>query len=180
MIIDIIVLIAFALAIIKGLRSGLIVAVFSIVAFIIGIVAALKLSTVVAAWLAESTNINTQWLPFIAFAAVFFLVVFAIRAIAKLIEKAVDLAWMGWANKLGGVLGYALLYLLILSVLFFYAEQMKLLTPETIAASRTYTYIEPLGPKVMDTIGNVLPVFSNMFSQLEHFFEKLGTQMKPQ
>lgn len=180
MIIDIVVLIAIALAIIKGLRSGLIIAVFSIIAFIIGLVAALKLSTVVAAWLAQSTNINTQWLPFIAFAAVFFLVVFAIRAVAKLIEKAVDLAWMGWANKLGGVLGYAVLYLLILSVLFFYAAQMKLLTEETIAASRTYEFIQPLGPKVIDAIGVVLPIFSNMFSQLEDFFEKLGTQMKPQ
>ena len=180
MIIDIIVVIAMALAIIKGLRSGLIVAVFSIIAFIVGLVAALKLSTVVAAWLAESTNLNTQWLPIIAFAGVFFLVVFAIRAVAKLIEKAVDLAWMGWANKLGGVLGYAVLYLLILSVLFFYATQMKLFTAETIAASKTYSFIQPLGPLVIDTIGNVLPVFSNMFSQLEDFFEKLGTQMKPQ
>jgi membrane protein required for colicin V production len=179
MIIDIIVLIALSLAVIKGLRSGLIVAVFSIIAFVIGLVAALKLSTVVAAWLAQSTQINTQWLPFIAFAGVFFLTVFAIRAIAKLIEKAVDLAWMGWVNKLGGVLGYAALYLLILSVLFFYAAQMKLFTPETIAASRTYAYIQPLGPTVIDTIGTVLPIFSNMFSQLEDFFEKLGTQMKP-
>ena len=180
MIIDIVVLIALALAVIKGLRSGLIVAVFSIIAFVVGLVAALKLSTVVAAWLAQSTEINTQWLPFIAFAVVFFLTVFAIRAIAKLIEKAVDLAWMGWANKLGGVLGYAVLYLLILSVLFFYAAQMKLFTAETIAASRTYEYIQPLGPTVIDTIGSVLPIFSNMFSQLEDFFEKLSTQMKPQ
>ena len=86
MIIDIIVVIAMALAIIKGLRSGLIVAVFSIIAFIVGLVAAIKLSTVAAAWLAESTNINTQWLPIIAFAGVFFLVVFSIRAVAKLIE----------------------------------------------------------------------------------------------
>ncbi|NCU04715.1 MAG: CvpA family protein [Chitinophagaceae bacterium] len=179
MIIDIIVLIAVALAIIKGLRSGLIVAVFSIIAFVIGLVAALKLSTVVAAWLAESTSISTQWLPFIAFAAVFFLTVFAIRAVAKLIEKAVDLAWLGWANKLGGVAGYAILYLLILSVLFFYAAQMKLFAEETIAESRTYSFIQPLGPTVIDTIGAVVPIFSNMFTQLENFFEKLGTQMKP-
>lgn len=179
MIIDIIVLVAVALAIIKGLRSGLIVAVFSIIAFVIGLVAALKLSTVVAAWLAQSTNINTQWLPFIAFAAVFFITVFAIRAVAKLIEKAVDLAWLGWANKLGGVAGYAILYLLILSVLFFYAAQMKLFAAETIAESRTYSFIQPLGPTVIDTIGSVIPIFSNMFTQLETFFEKLGTQMKP-
>jgi hypothetical protein len=33
---------------------------------------------------------------------------------------------------------------------------------------------------VINAIGIVLPIFSNMFSQLEDFFEKLGTQIKPQ
>ena len=117
---DIIVIIAMAFAVIKGIRNGLIIAVFSILAFVIGLAAALKLSTVVAAWLSQSTNINMQWLPFIAFALVFFITVFAIRFVAKLIEKAVDMAWMGWVNKLAGVFVYAVLYALILSVLFFY------------------------------------------------------------
>jgi membrane protein required for colicin V production len=104
MFIDILVAIALVFATVKGIRNGLIIAVFSILAFIIGLAAALKLSTVVASWLAQSTNINVQWLPFLAFALVFLLVVLAVRSVAKLIEKAMDLAWMGWLNKLGGVL----------------------------------------------------------------------------
>ena len=177
---DIIVIIAMAFAVIKGIRNGLIIAVFSILAFVIGLAAALKLSTVVAAWLSQSTNINMQWLPFIAFALVFFITVFAIRFVAKLIEKAVDMAWMGWVNKLAGVLVYAVLYALILSVLFFYATQMNLLTSETIAASRTYAIIQPFAPKVIEMIGIVIPIFSNMFTELEAYFEKLGGQLKPQ
>ena len=66
MFIDILVAIALVFATVKGIRNGLIIAVFSILAFIIGLAAALKLSTVVASWLAQSTNINVQWLPFLA------------------------------------------------------------------------------------------------------------------
>ncbi len=45
MLIDIIVVILLVMAIFKGLRKGLIVAVFSFLAFLIGLAAALKLST---------------------------------------------------------------------------------------------------------------------------------------
>ncbi len=180
MFIDILVAIALVFAAIKGIRNGLIIAVFSILAFVIGLAAALKLSTVVAAWLAQSTNINVQWLPFFAFALVFLLVILIVRSVAKLIEKAVDLAWMGWLNKLGGVLVYACMYLLIYSVLLFYSAQLKLLTEEAKTASITYTYIAPFGPKVIEMIGIVLPVFSNMFTELQQFFEKMGKQLQPQ
>jgi membrane protein required for colicin V production len=180
MFIDILVAIALVFATVKGIRNGLIIAVFSILAFIIGLAAALKLSTVVASWLAQSTNINVQWLPFLAFALVFLLVVLAVRSVAKLIEKAMDLAWMGWLNKLGGVLIYACMYLLILSVLFFYGTQLKLITEEARTTSVAYTYIAPVGPKVIEMIGVVIPIFSNMFSELQQFFEKLGTELKPQ
>lgn len=180
MFIDILVAIALVFAVVKGIRNGLIIAVFSILAFIIGLAAALKLSTVVAAWLAQSTNINVQWLPFLAFALVFLLVVLAVQSVAKLIEKAMDLAWMGWLNKLGGVLIYACMYLLILSVLFFYGTQLNLITEEARTTSVAYAYIAPVGPKVIEMIGVVIPIFSNMFSELQQFFEKMGTQLKPQ
>ena len=180
MFIDVLVAIALVFAVVKGIRNGLIIAVFSILAFIIGLAAALKLSTVVAAWLAQSTNINVQWLPFLAFALVFLLVVLAVRSAAKLMEKAMDLAWMGWLNKLGGVLIYACMYLLVLSVLFFYSTQLKLITEEARTTSVAYVYIAPAGPKVIEMIGVIIPVFSNMFSELQLFFERMGTQLKPQ
>jgi membrane protein required for colicin V production len=87
---------------------------------------------------------------------------------------------MGWLNKLGGVLIYACMYLLILSVLFFYGTQLKLITEEARTTSVAYTYIAPVGPKVIEMIGVVIPIFSNMFSELQQFFEKLGTELKPQ
>jgi membrane protein required for colicin V production len=90
------------------------------------------------------------------------------------------MAWMGWVNKLAGILVYALLYALILSVLFFYAAQMNLITAEAIAASRTYPIIQPFGPKVIEMIGILIPLFSNMFTELEAFFEKLGGGLQPQ
>ncbi len=177
MIIDIIFLVFIVLAVFKGFQKGLIIAVFSIAAFIIGLAAALKLSALVAEWLGASTNINTKWLPFIAFVIVFFAVALIIRWGAKLIEKAVEFAFLGWINKIAGIVLYAVLYTFILSVLLFFAVQMHVFTAQTLEESRTYVFIQPWGPKVLEAVGTILPVFSNIFAELQEFFEKLSTRL---
>jgi membrane protein required for colicin V production len=165
------------LAIIKGYQKGLILAVFSIIAFIVGLAAALKLSTVVAAYLKDSISVSAKWLPFIAFALVFLVVVLLVRLGAKFIEKSFQAIMLGWANRIGGILLYSALYLIILSVFIFYAEKLQLIQPATIQSSATYKFIQPWGPKLMDNIGSIIPVFKDMFTELGDFFNALSNKM---
>ena len=97
------------LAIIKGYQKGFILAIFSIIAFIIGLAAALKLSTAVANYLKDSISVSAKWLPFIAFALVFFVVVILVRLGAKLIEKTFQAVMLGWLNRIAGIVLYAAL-----------------------------------------------------------------------
>ena len=177
MIIDIVFLILCVGAIIKGVRNGLIVGVFSLLAFIIGLAAALKLSVVTAGWLAEIIPIDPKWMPLISFAIVFILVVFLVRWAAGLIQKTVEFAWLGWANKLGGILFYLIIYILIFSVVLFYFTQMRLIDQTTIAESRTYEFLEPWGPVVINGFGKLIPLFKNIFADLEEFFERAARQI---
>ncbi|TMI85949.1 MAG: CvpA family protein, partial [Bacteroidetes bacterium] len=110
MILDIIVAVIIILAVIKGYRQGLIVALFSLVAFVIGLAAAIKLSVVAADYIGKAVKISDKWLPVISFAVVFLIVVLLVRFGAKFIQKTVELAMLGWANRVGGVLLYGVLY----------------------------------------------------------------------
>ena len=166
------------LAIIKGYQKGLIIAVFSIIAFIIGLAAALKLSTAVANYLKDSISVSAKWMPFIAFALVFFIVIILVRLGAKLIEKAFQAVMLGWLNRIGGILLYAALYLIILSIFIFYAEKLQLLQPAAIESSQTYPFIKPWGPKVMDNFGRLIPVFKDMFTELGDFFNSLSNKIQ--
>jgi membrane protein required for colicin V production len=166
------------LAIIKGYQKGFIIAIFSIIAFIIGLAAALKLSTAVAAYLKDSISISAKWLPFIAFALVFFAVIILVRLGAKLIERTFQAVMLGWLNRIGGILLYAALYLIILSIFIFYAEKLQLLQPEAINSSQTYHFIQPWGPKVMDNFGRLIPVFKDMFTELGDFFNSLSNKIQ--
>jgi len=157
----------------------LIVALFSLIAFVISIAAALKLSVVAAGYIGKAVNVSDKWLPIISFAVVFLIVVLLVRLGAKFIQKTVELAMLGWANRVGGILLYVSLYILIFSVLLFYADQMNFIKPETKTDSVTYSYIQPWGPKLMDGLGKIIPVFKGMFQDLEDFFDKVSKEVPP-
>lgn len=179
MIFDILVIISLVAAAIRGFRRGLIVAVFSIVAFIIGLAAAMKLSVVVAERIGKAVKISDQWLPVIAFAIVFFIVVLLVRWIAVMIQKSVEFAMMGWLNKLGGILFYVAINVIIFSIILFYAEQMELIKPGFSKESVTYYYIQPVGPSVIGFVGKLIPFFKGMFTSLENFFGDVSNNILP-
>lgn len=171
MVLDLVFAIVIILAALKGYQRGLIVGLFSLVAIIIGLAAAIKLSAVVAGYIGKTVKVSEEWLPLISFAVVFLIVILLIRLGAKAIESAVEVALLGWVNKLGGIILYVAIYTIVFSVLLFYAEQMQLIQPETIEKSMTYSFVQPWGPKAINAFGSVIPIFKDMFGDLEHFFD---------
>ena len=177
MFIDIIFFILMLMALFKGISRGFVVALFSFLAFFIGLAAAIKLSAVVAVHLAENTNLTGFWLPIASFLLVFFVVGFLVRLGARWVQKTIELAWMKWLNRLLGVIFYVVLYIIIFSVLLFYATQINLIKQDTIQASHTYGFIQPWGPYVMEGFGNIFHFFRNMFAELEDFFGNFSKKL---
>jgi membrane protein required for colicin V production len=174
MLIDTVALVLLIISVFKGFTKGFIVALFSFLAFIIGLAAALKLSTLAASYIGNAVNISQRWLPVLAFLVVFLIVALAIRLGAKMLEGVVKLAMLGWLNRLGGIILYILIYFFIFSILLFYAQQLHLLKPETIEASVSYPWIQPIAPKIMSIMGAVIPFFKDMFDQLLQFFQNVS------
>jgi membrane protein required for colicin V production len=177
MLIDIILLGLMIMAVVKGIQRGFIVAMFSMLGFIVGLVAALKLSIVVAAYLDDSVNVSARWLPFIAFGLVFIVVVLLVRLLAAVIQSTMELAMLGWVNRIAGIFLYVIMYILIFSVLLFFAVQMNFFDKDTLDSSSTYRYIKPVGPFFIDGIGALLPWFKDMFAELQEFFERLAEKV---
>jgi len=175
--------IAFAIigiiAIIKGLRKGLVVALFSIIAYIIGLAAALKLSAVAAVYLQQNVSVPGKWLPVLSFALVFLAVVILVNWGGKFIEKAFEIVFLGWANKLAGAALYLVLYTIIFSIILFYADKIHLIKEESFQHSALYPYIKPCGPAVIDNFGKIIPFFKDTFASLENFFDGVSQKIKP-
>lgn len=174
MIIDIAFVLVMILAIFKGFRKGLILGIFSLLAFIIGLAAALKLSVIVAAYLKDSAGSLSKWLPVISFMLVFIAVILLVGLLARLIKKTMQFAMLGWLDSLGGIILYVAIYTIIFSVFLFFASRLFLIEPSTIQDSKMYTYVAPWGPKVIDNLGKIIPIFKDMFTQLQDFFGSLA------
>ncbi len=180
MIIDLAYLFVLIMAALKGIQRGFIVGIFSLVAFIVGLAAALKLSSVVAVRMGESTGISARWLPVISFLAVFIGVVLLVNVGAKIIEKAVEMMMLGIVNRIAGVVLYVLLHTIIFSILLFYATQLGWIGDQTIRDSRVYGWVQPVGPLVIDGLGKLFPMFSDLFEQLKEFFQKVSEKIPEQ
>lgn len=161
-------------AVYKGYTRGFIVSIVSFCAIIIGLAAAVKLSAIVANWLRQSTHISSQWLPFLSFIIVMIGIMFLLRLVANVLQKSVEFLLMGWVNKIGGMLFYAIIYTLVFSVLLFYADKMNILKQETISVSKCYPFVQPWGVKVINGFGKIIPIFKDLFTQLETFFDGIG------
>ncbi|MEP6595242.1 MAG: CvpA family protein [Ginsengibacter sp.] len=174
MLIDIIFILVLVMAIFNGLSRGFVFGIFSFLAIVIGLAAALKLSVVVARYLEHSVIAATKWLPLLSFVLVLILVIILVGLLARLIKRALQFALLGWLDSLAGMILYIVLYTIVFSIFLFYAEKLMLLSPNAIASSKTYPYMAFWGIKVMDNIGKIIPLFKDMFAELEVFFSEIA------
>lgn len=172
--IDILFALLMAIALIKGYRKGLVVALFSVLGFIIGLAAALKLSALAAVYLQKNTAVPGTWLPVLSFFLVFIVVAILVNWGGKLLQKTFELALLGWANRLAGMALYALLYGIFFSILLFYGEKVHLFSTSAIAQSVTFPLLKPWAPLVLNGFGQLIPIFKDSFAQLESFFDGLS------
>jgi membrane protein required for colicin V production len=167
MVFDGIVLILICISFYRGWKKGILWAIFSMVSVVIGILLSLKLSHQVADYLFKQNIMTSQYTLLISFILIFVLVVFLFRFGIKLVEKILDAVLLGWANKiLGGVL-YSLMTIFIVSTLVWLFNQVNILGPELKKDAKTYTYIEPISPKVIKLSSDYLPLMKNLFQQIK-------------
>lgn len=55
---------------------------------------------------------------------------------------------------------------------------MMLISPETIAASKTYKYFEPVAPWTFERVGKLLPFAKDVFSDLSEFFDGVNAKAR--
>lgn len=113
---DIILTIPLVYAAWRGFRKGLIIELASIAALIAGIYIAANFSSVVGEYLKASFDLAGTWLGYLSFLITFCGVVFGVYALAKVVEKAVNLMALKLVNKLAGLLFGTMKMVLIMSI----------------------------------------------------------------
>ena len=174
MILDVIGIILIVLFFIRGYMKGFILAAFSVLAILLGIICALKLSQAFAAWMLAKGYVSSGWVQVVSYIAMFVAVVIVVNLLGRLLQKAVEGLMLGFINKLiGGVL-YAFLGIILWSSLLWIGNKMSIITPQTIAASKTFSWLSQVAPWFFQQAGHLLPFVKDTFSKLDHFFDSVN------
>jgi len=168
--IDVIFLILIISGCLKGMKKGVIGAIFSTVGFVIGIVIGLKCSSTLANRIGPNTSIHSHWIPFLSFLLLFGATVLTMYYLGKVFEKTTDLLLLGWINKIGGIFLFVFIYSVIFSVILFYLNELHFISQTMKDDSHFYSYLSPLAPDVINSIGKIIPFFKDLFGQLEKYF----------
>mgnify|MGYP000335324492 CR=1 FL=1 len=144
---------------VRGFAKGLIVELASIAALFLGVWMAVKFSFTVEGYLASQTEIDPDYLPAAAFALVFIGVVIGVHFLARIVQRILKLAALGFVNRVAGAVFGVLKGAVILSFIFVFINsfgggKFHLISPELRNNSLTYPYLSKLGPSVMPFITN--------------------------
>jgi membrane protein required for colicin V production len=156
--IDIILVLLLVFAAINGYRRGLIAEVASLAALVLGIWGAIRFSHITSDNLIRYFNIETQYLSIISFILTFIVIVILVHLVGSSVSKLVEVAMLGFFNKLTG-LAFALvrtaLILSIILLIFNKIDQdVHILSQKSKAESQLYEPIRKLAPSIFPFIKN--------------------------
>ena len=159
-ILDAIILICLIPALVQGLRKVFISQAITIVSVIVGIWASARFGNIVTAWVSQYITASEQVLKIVAFALILVAVFFALGLLGRLLESILNFAFLGWVNKLLGVIFSLMKAFLILGlvILAFNAlnSSFSLIKPEIIADSVLYEPLKNLADAIFPYIKNML------------------------
>ena len=159
-ILDIIILICLIPALIQGLRKGFISQAISIVSVIVGIWASARFANLVADWVAQYITASEQVIKVVAFALILVVVFIALGLLGRLLENILNFAFLGWLNKLLGVIFSLLKAFLIIGLVILAFNSLNnafgLVKPEVINDSVLYGPVKNLADTIFPYIKNML------------------------
>lgn len=156
--IDIILIIPLLWGLYKGITKGLIIEAASLIALGLAVWGGIKFTDFLTVYIRAEFDWNTKYLPVISFAIIFLGILITVYAIAKLLERVVKAASLGFLNKLaGGVFG-VLKFGLILSILIFVInaveKSVQVIPKETKEQSLLYAPVGRIAPVVIPGLKN--------------------------
>ncbi|RIH65669.1 CvpA family protein [Mariniphaga sediminis] len=154
--IDIILGLLLLFAAINGLRKGLISELASLAALVLGVWGAIEFSYITTDFLTEYFNLDTDYLNIISFVVTFIVIVILVHLVGNAAGKLIEVAMLGFINRLAGlafgVLRTALVLSIILLVFDKIDEDVEIISEKAKTESRAYYPIRNFAPSLFPFI----------------------------
>jgi membrane protein required for colicin V production len=166
----------------KGFQKGLIIEIATLAALLLAVWGGIKFSDYMAGVISSNFEVSEKYLPVVAFGVTFLLIVVAVYAIGKLVERFVDLVAMKMVNKVaGGAFGMAK-FGVILSVLLVivnsYDEKAGFISQELKDGSLLYAPMSEVALTVVPALQNS-QLFEDVAAEASALNEEVSADSMP-
>ncbi|HET6557104.1 MAG TPA: CvpA family protein [Prolixibacteraceae bacterium] len=122
--IDLVLGIMLIIAAIQGFRKGFIIEFASLAALVLGIWGGIKFSDLTAGVITKYTGYSSEYLSTIAFFVTFIIIIILVHTMAKMLDNVVKAVFLGFLNRLAGIIFGVLKTAVILSVLLLLFDEV--------------------------------------------------------
>ncbi|MDO5571266.1 MAG: CvpA family protein [Bacteroidales bacterium] len=153
--VDIVILLTVGVGMVAGLKEGIIKEAAGIASLVLGLLAARIFGAELHPFVVQFFNTDDKWTLLVSYFLIFLAVVIAIRLIAHIITKMLELVALGFINKiLGAILG-GVKYIIFFSLIFNIVELAETKFPIPGEESRKNSVLyEP----ICDVANQILPL----------------------
>lgn len=156
----------------SGYKKGLILELIGIVAFVLAIIGGFKLLQLGMDFLSKMYDGFGNFLPFVAFLALFVLILMLVNLLGKFIKGVVHLTPFGLVDNLGGALIGIVKGTLALSILLWVMTSLNFNLPEGLTKnSSLLPIVSGFAGKASDFISSIFPSFKDFIKTLEELFD---------
>lgn len=139
---DIVLLLCFIPGIVRGISKGFLEQVLALVGIVLSVWAAFKFSALLCTWLEPRLGLSGTVLNVVAFALILVAVSLAVLLLAKLLTKVIQMATLGWVNRLLGLLFALVVNALVIGLVIILFDTLNqrfgMVQAETLDASLVY------------------------------------------
>lgn len=157
---DIIILICFIPAVIRGLRKGFIEQAIALISIVLGGWLAYKFSSQVSIWLQPYLDMSETVLNVVSFALIVLVVVLALFLLGRLLTGIVKLVLLGWLDRLLGlvfaIIKAALLVGLVIILFDTINVKFELVSNEILDASVLYGPLKDIAYSIFPYLKELL------------------------
>jgi membrane protein required for colicin V production len=154
--IDLVLGLLLCIAAVQGFRKGFIIELASLAALILGIWGGIKFSDFTAGFITQHTGYHSENLSTIAFLVTFIVIIILVHMMGKMLDTVVKAIFLGFLNRLAGVIFGVLKSAVILSIflLMFDSvdENVHILPTQQKAESKIYTPMKQIVPTLFPFI----------------------------
>jgi uncharacterized membrane protein required for colicin V production len=170
---DIIIALPILIFFVAGLKNGFIEEIVGLIGQVIAIFLAFTYMSDVSVFWEEFYDIESAWIPFFSFVAIYLVSMIVVKLIIKLMESIIKLAKMSVLNHFFGGVFSGLKGALIVSTFLVILGVLGQPSSDYTKDSLLYSYVLPIAPTTYNYISRVLPGVGEFQDQAGEYFKDL-------